>query len=153
MNFYRFLKFLHVASVVLWVGGAFTMTALVSSVTRARDRALMHALIGHVARLAGRVMGPASGLTLLSGLAMLFVVGLSPATFWVQWGLAGILVHFVLGGWFVRRATERLGSLTASADAADGAIRAARRKLVLLNGAYLAVMLSVVAAMTIKPGP
>lgn len=152
MDLHRFLKFLHVAAVILWIGGAFTMAVLVLGVTRTRDRTLMAALIRHVGRYAGAVMGPTSLVTLLSGIGMLIVIGLSPATLWVQWGMVGILVHFVLGGWFIRRTTQRLGALAADPDAGEAAIAALRRRLALLDGAYLAILLSVVGAMTIKPG-
>jgi hypothetical protein len=111
----------------------------------------MASLIRHVGRYAGAVMGPTSILTLLSGVGMLIVIGLSPSTFWVQWGMAGILVHFVLGGWFIRRATARLGTLAATPEASDAAIAAQRRRLALLDGAYLTLLLAVVGAMTVKP--
>jgi hypothetical protein len=83
---------------------------------------------------------------------MLAVLGLRPSeAFWIQWGFAGILAHFVLGAWLIRRATNRLAALAAAPEPDGPGIDAARWRLGLLNALYLSLLLSVVGAMALKP--
>jgi uncharacterized membrane protein len=149
MDVYRVLKVLHVASVTLWLGGAFALSFLILRVARARDRASLTTLLGQ-ARLYGRaVVGPASVLTLLSGIGMLVTLGIPPDALWVRWGFAGILGHFLLGATVLRQASARLTALAAEAPAEvlDGE----RKRFGFLNAAYLLLLLSVVGAMVLKP--
>src|SRR5262245_26991022 len=152
MYAYRLLKFVHLAAVTLWIGGAFSTAALIRRVAREGDRALLAPLLRHVGFYGRAVVGPSSLLTLASGLGMLGVLGLRPPElFWVQWGFAGILGHFVLGAWFIRRATARLATLAMAPEGDAVGIDAARRRLGLLNAIYLGLLLSVVGAMALKP--
>ena len=151
MDVYRWIKFVHLAGVVLWVGGAFSIAVLILRATRARDRTALASLLGH-ARFYGRaIVGPASLFTFLSGRAMLGVLGIPADALWVRFGLAGILGHIVLGAVFIRRETNRLAALAASPAGADRVLPAAQRRLAALNALYFAMLLSVVWAMAAKP--
>ena len=152
MTTYRLLKFLHLASVTLWIGGSFGMAVLIRRVARMRDRAVLASLLRQAGLFGRSVVAPASLVTLASGLGMLAVVGLRPdQALWVQWGFAGILTHFILGGWFIRRAAQRLGSLAVAPESTEAGIQAASRRLGLLNALYLSLLLSVIGAMALKP--
>jgi len=152
MDTYRLLKFLHLAAVTLWIGGAFTTAVLIRRVTQARDRAMLASLLRHTGFYGRAVVGPASLLTLVSGLGMLAVLGLRPHELpWIQWGFAGILGHFVLAAGFIRRATARLAALATAPEEDAGGLDVAMRRLGLLNTMYLGLLLSVVGAMALKP--
>jgi uncharacterized membrane protein SirB2 len=152
MDAYRLLKFLHLAAVTLWVGGAFSSSLLIFRLARASERALLAAALRHVGFYGRAVVGGASLLTLLSGLGMLAVLGLRPdQTPWVQWGFVGIVGHFVLGAFFIRRATQHLANLAMRMDASAASIRTASRRLTVLNALYLSLLLSVVGVMALKP--
>jgi uncharacterized membrane protein len=151
VDIYRLLKFVHIASVTLWLGGAFTLCFVVLRVARADDRALLSSLLRQ-AGLYGRVVVlPASILTLLSGIGMLVRLGISPEFLWVRWGFVGVLGHFLLGSTLIRRSTARLEALAANGPVV--ALVAARRRYGLWSGLYLLLLLSVVGAMALKPGP
>ncbi len=96
------------------------------------------------------VLGPASVLTLASGIGMLSILGIPPDALWVRWGFAGILGHFVLAATVMRRATARLEAL-AAAGAQPEVLDGARKRFALLSAAYLLLLLSVVGAMALKP--
>jgi uncharacterized membrane protein len=149
MDTYRLLKFIHLASVVAWLGGASALSFLILRVTRTGDRPTLVSLLRQAGLYGRAVVGPASVLTLLSGIGMLATLGISPEALWVRWGFIGILGHFLLGATLIRRATNRLGAL--AADGPADAIDAARRRYGLLNAAYLLLLLSVVGAMALKP--
>lgn len=151
MDVYRWIKFVHLAGVALWVGGAFSIAVLLLRATRTRDRTALASLLGHAGFYGRAIVGPASLFTFLSGMSMLGVLGIPADALWVRWGFAGILGHIVLGAVFIRRATNRLAALVASPDGAEQALPAARRRLGALNALYFALLLSVVWAMATKP--
>ena len=151
MDPYRLLKLVHVVSVTLWVGGSFALSVLIWSLARSRDLPFLAATL-RLARVYGRAfVGPASVLTLLTGMGMLWVLGISPEALWVRWGFVGIVGHFLIGTTLLRRANERLRALASSPTVSGDALASARRRLTLVNSAYLALLLSVVGVMTVKP--
>jgi hypothetical protein len=105
---YRLIKFVHLAAVTLWIGGAFSTALLILRVTRAGDRTLMASVIRR--RLRSRDRGSGVRAHAALGLGMLAVLGVPPRSLWVQWGFAGILGHFVLGATLIRRATVELAT-------------------------------------------
>jgi uncharacterized membrane protein len=151
MDVYGWLKFVHLASVVLWVGGAFSIAVLIMRATRVHDRTLLASLLRHAAFYGRAIVGPVSALALISGFAMLGVLGISAEALWVRWGMAGFLGHFVLGAFFIRRATGRLAEAAAAPDSLEPALASARRRLGVLNALYFSLLLSVVWAMATKP--
>jgi hypothetical protein len=60
------------------------------------------------------------------------------------------LVH-VVSVTLLRRANERLRALASSTGVSAETLASARRRLALVNSAYLALLLSVVGVMTVKP--
>jgi putative membrane protein len=150
MNAYGLLKFLHVASVVIWLGGSLMLSYLILRVTKVGDRPTLASLLRHAGLYGRAVVAPASLLTLLTGIGMLATLGIPPDELWVRWGFVGIFGHFVLGATLMRKATRRLQELAAG-DGPDAALQSARRRYGVLNAAYLVLLLSVVAAMALKP--
>jgi uncharacterized membrane protein len=149
VNTYALLKLLHVLSVIAWLGGALNMNLLTWRITRAGDRTALAALQRHAAVIGPAVLGPASLLTLLTGIGMIVAGRLDPEALWIQWGFAGIVVHFLFGPLLLRRAGIRLGQAVATGD--DVRVRAAQRRVGRLNVIYLVLLLSVVGAMVLKP--
>jgi hypothetical protein len=89
-------------------------------------------------------------LVLLSGAAMVGIAKLGFQTFWVAWGFAGILAHFVYGATVMRkRAAEFVPMVTGAVDEARVAL--AGRRLIAGNAIYLLLMASVIVVMVLKP--
>ena len=149
MNTYLILKLVHVLSVIVWVGGALTANVLVWRVARAGDRATLSTLLGSMSIVGRRMTGPASIMTLLTGLGMLTTGSMDPGSLWIQWGFGGIVIHFLFGPILLRKAGMELYASLAGSD--EGRFTAARRRVERLNVAYLAILLSVVAVMVLKP--
>ena len=151
LNAYTVLKFVHVLSVITWIGGVVCLAVLIRRVRTERNRAVLTALLRQATTYGQMVVGPASGLVLLSGLAMVGIGRVGFATFWVLWGYTGITAHFIIGAVFIRKRTMELASLAASDGADDRSLSEAAGKLWNVQLIYLAIMASVVGAMVIKP--
>ena len=149
-NAYNVLKFVHVLSVVTWVGGVTCLAVLIWRVRRERNRAILTTLLRHATTYGQMVAGPASGLVLLSGLGMVGMAGIGFGTFWVLWGFTGIVLHFVFGAVFIRKRMMELTQLAAT-GADDQSLAEAGGKLWTVQLIYLAIMASVVGAMIFKP--
>jgi uncharacterized membrane protein len=149
MNSYAVLKLLHVVAVIVWVGGALTASLLTWRVAKAGDRQTLAKLLDHTGLLGRGLIGPASLLTLITGIAMVATSRLDWGALWIQWGFGGVVVHFLFGPIVLRRAGIELQH--AAADHDESRLVAARRRAGRLNTIYLAILLSVVAVMVIKP--
>ncbi|WP_309665879.1 DUF2269 family protein [Tabrizicola sp.] len=96
MDLYVLLKFAHVASAIVWLGGGFTLVLLAFLFAKRPNPADLLGVIRLVAFLGPRLFLPTSILTLLTGLATTYVGGFGwPA--WVVLGLAGIAVTALVG--------------------------------------------------------
>jgi len=141
---YDLFKFIHVAAVIVWVGGVVTIFVLNARVTRAGEPQAQAALAGQSRAFGQTVMGPAAGVTLVAGIITMLVGGISLATVWILWGLASVAASLLLGATVIRRTTERLAS-------GSGDRRPLQRRLARLNLANLVILFSAVAAMVFKP--
>ena len=150
-NPYNVLKFIHVLSVIAWVGGVACLAVLTWRVSRERNRTILAALLQQATTYGQMVPGPASGLVLLSGLGMVGMAGIGFTTFWVLLGYAGILLHGVIGAVFIRKRTMELARLASTDGADDQSLAEAGGKLWTVQLIYLAIMALVVGAMVLKP--
>lgn len=149
---YTVLKFIHVVSIAIWLGGLITMLTLNRILQRAGDPAAMQALGRQGGVISMRLFMPAVLMTVITGIGMVQAGQLTFRSTWVMWGIAGTIVSFVLGGIFTGAASRKLGrQLASGAISAADAARVQQRILlaVILN---LLVLLSVVWAMVAKPG-
>lgn len=93
---------------------------------------------------------PAAGLALLTGFAIVGV-GQLGFPFWVLWGLTAFFLSMIVGSTLVHRTGAKLTRRLTEGDADDGEIASMQRRLVVLQGADLLLLLSVVWAMVFKP--
>jgi uncharacterized membrane protein len=150
-NAYGILKYVHVLSVILWVGGMAALSLVTWRAARERDAALLASLLKQATSYGQKVVGPASGIALLTGLPMVGMAHIGFGTLWVVWGLVGIVIHFMFGGIVLRRRTMQLAALSGSPTAVDAEVVAAARSLWVAQLIYLAILASVVGAMVLKP--
>ena len=150
MNLYGFLKFLHVLSVVLWIGGVSALWLTTLRLAKAGDYPSVSRLLPVGMAYGQRVVGPASGIVLITGIWMA-IIGKLFSSPWVGIGMIGILIHFILGATFVRRGWMRLGQLVSQPSRDDAALAAAIRRLTTVSWTYLVIMIIVIAAMVMKP--
>ena len=151
VNAYVVLKFLHVLSVIAWIGGVVALTVLTRRIARERNREILSAWLPQATSYGQMVAGPASGVVLLTGAAMVGMAKLGFGTFWVVWGFTGIALHILLGAVLIRKRTTELAQLASAGTGNDAALLAASRKLWVVQLIYVTLMASVVAAMVLKP--
>ena len=150
VNLYGFLKFLHVISVVLWIGGVTALWITTLRVARAGDYPTVTRLLPVGMAYGQRVVGPASGIVLITGVWMA-IIGHLFSTLWVGIGMTGILLHFILGATLVRRTWMRLGQLVNEPARDQAALSATIGRATTVSWVYLLIMIVVIAAMVMKP--
>ncbi|TPI45678.1 DUF2269 family protein [Mesorhizobium sp. B2-9-1] len=149
MDWYSIVKFLHVVSAVLWVGGGFVLFLLGVLAERAgkiEDKLLAIRASG---QLGGRFFAPMSMLTLVFGLVMCGLwVGF--ADLWIVIGLVGYATTFSIGMLIFKPTGERMGTMIAEQGVTPAALAIGQR---MMNWARLdyAVMLVIIADMVLKP--
>ena len=150
MNWYGILKVLHVLSAVVWIGGGAALATIIVRLARSADRATLGAVLPQVARFMQTMAGPASGIVLLSGIAMVIVGHVGFRTLWVSLGFGGIVIHGLFGGLVMRKRMEALGAAVSASSGDDGLAHAGAR---FQNAfvVYLLIMASIVAVMVLKP--
>jgi len=151
VNWYTFLKFIHVVSVVIWIGGITALAVTVWRVAKERNRVVLTALLRHGSTYGQRVVGAAAGFTLLTGLALVGIGHIGFGTFWVWFGYGGVLVHGIVGGFLMSKRAAEVLQLASAPSGDDVALIAAARRLWNTQLVYLVLFAMVIAAMVIKP--
>jgi uncharacterized membrane protein len=151
MNAYGFLKFLHILSVIVWVGGVAALSLVAWRLKGERNREALAALVSQASLYGQRVAGPASFIVLLTGPMMVGMAHIGFGTFWVLWGFAGLTAHFWIGATALRTRSKTLLQLASTGAGDEPALLLASRRLWSVQLVYLAIMVAVVAAMILKP--
>jgi len=149
MNWYGVLKVAHVLSAIVWIGGGAAFSILMARLLRAGDRATLAPVLPQLTRTMQAIGGPAAGLVLLTGIAMVVVGRLTFRSLWIGLGFGGIIVLGAFGGLVMSKRLATLEQAVASGDDAALALAGsrARRASILL----LAIMSSIVVVMILKP--
>jgi uncharacterized membrane protein len=150
-SMFTLFKFLHVAAVIVWIGGVCTLTLLNLRLTGEQDRRVLAALQRQTNFFGRAVIAPAAGLTLIAGIVTTISIGFDFGALWITWGFTAILVSMVLGATLIRTTNNRIGALVTAGDANGAPLRAAQGRLGLLNLINLLLLLSAVGAMVFKP--
>jgi uncharacterized membrane protein len=149
MAWYAVLKVVHILSAIVWIGGTTAFAILVARLVRAKDRATLASMLPQVTRYMRTMAGPASGLVLLSGIAMVLVGRLGFGSLWISLGFLGFLLHGLFGGLVVQRRIVALVDAVAAKD--DGSMILAGSRVRQANVIYFLIMASVIAVMVLKP--
>jgi uncharacterized membrane protein len=149
MDWYSIVKFLHVATAILWVGGGFVLFLLGVLAQRAgNDEEKLQAMRA-TGQLGGRFFAPMSMLTLVFGLIMCGLwVGFSDL--WIVIGLVGYATTFSIGMLIFKPTGERMGAMIARDGVTPAVLEIGERMMRAARLDY-AVMLVIVADMVLKP--
>lgn len=151
MSWYGVLKVLHVLAAVVWIGGGAMFAMVTSRLLKNRDRTALGTVIPQMARQLGAAGGPASGIVLLTGIAMVLVGHIGFGALWVRLGFGGIVLHALFGALVMRKRTTSLIEAVASPANDDSEVARAGARLRSGMFTYLALMVAVVAIMVLKP--
>jgi uncharacterized membrane protein len=147
---YLLLKFVHVAAVVVWVGGMVAGMFFNARLALEREPALMQAF-GRQAQIYGmRVMMPSAIVTLITGIGMLGVTA-TGVSLWTTWGLLAVFVSIFLGAAVGRPAGKKLAELSRTGAPDPAVIGRLRRRLSWTANLNVLVLFSTVAVMVFKP--
>jgi uncharacterized membrane protein len=143
--------FLHQLSAIVWLGGLLAVNVLQVRLGSRQDQAAQESLLRQTDLYGRAVIAPAAAVTLLTGLVLVVQEDFAFSDLWVAWGLIGLLVSLALGATLIRVTNAELRRL-----AADPALRqpqwlAQQRRVAILFGINLLLLLSVVWEMVFKP--
>ena len=149
-TFYLVLRFVHIASAMVWVGGVIAVAVLNARVARAGEASAAPAVARAGTFFGVAVMMPAALLTLLAGFALL---GVRKQGFelWTVWGLAGVFGSVLLGATVLRRAGQELAALSSQAAPDASRMAVLRRRLARWGLINIVLLVSTVWAMVFKP--
>lgn len=149
LNPYMWLRFIHVASIAGWLGG-FVAIGVMSALAGARAEPQdVRVFVAQVRTLGERLVGPSSGLAILSGLIAMFV-GHVPLETWNVWGMIAVVVFVAVGVATMRPALKRIEA-SAAAGAGPNELRALLRRHRWLLALNTLILLSALWAMVFKP--
>jgi uncharacterized membrane protein len=151
MTAYNLLKFIHVAAVVIWVGGALALAILNARLGRAGDRHALAAAARETVFFGRVVIGPAIGVVLFAGIAMVAVGHVPPRSAWIIWGLLAIVAFVLIGAVFTGRTGVELGRLAAVEPPDLPRIATLQRRLGMLTVLNFLILFSTIWAMVFKP--
>jgi uncharacterized membrane protein len=149
MDWYSIVKFCHIVSAVVWVGGGFALMLLALRGERANDIEAMLLAMRATGELGNRLFAPMSMLTFASGFAMCwFWVGFSDL--WIVIGLAGYFTTFTVGMTVFKPTADRMAGMIAADGVTPQVLGLGQRVLRFARLDY-SVMLVIVADMVLKP--
>jgi uncharacterized membrane protein len=150
MDWYALFKFLHVASAVIWIGGAFIMIMLGVKAERSKSDTELVGVVRQVAWAGERIYVPASISTLVFGLIVAWL-GALWSDLWVILGLVGVAITIGMG---ILVLTPRAKKVEAgyAAGGVTPAVVAISREILTLAKFDAVLLFTVVADMVLKPG-
>ncbi|MFN8443804.1 MAG: DUF2269 family protein [Caldilineaceae bacterium] len=148
---YGLLKFLHILSVIVWVGGNATLSIVGARFARNGDPNALQVYAAQSRFYGTVVVGSAAFVTLVAGIAMVAVSGMGFEMLWLQWGFWAILISLALGGTLIRSTANKIQRALTSDVSLKPRLPALQWRLTTLNAVNLLLLFSAVAAMVLKP--
>lgn len=149
MDWYALAKFFHIVAAIVWLGGGLAVTLLAIRADRANDDADLIKAILNVVYLTPRMIVPASILTLVFGLIMIWL-GQSFSDLWIILGLVGFGASLVVGMGFLRPMSERVAETVAREGVGPAAVGQGRHLLQHVKF-DMVLLYTIVADMVLKP--
>lgn len=150
---FKTLKFIHVMSAIVWVGGGIFVQIYATKLNRAGDPQQLTRFAHDVASLGNKVFAPASGLVTLMGITMVIY---SPAIYfsetWIIIGLAGAIATFITGMFFIGPAAEKLAKTVEAEGMGSPTVQASIKRIFTISRIDQIVLILVVLNMVFKPG-
>jgi len=152
VTLYNLLKTGHILAVVTWVGGGIMMQFLATRARRAGP-AKLYDFAQDAAWTGRRVFAPASGVTLVFGIALALVQpykwGFTPL--WIKLGLVGFLLTAINGAAVLGRLSRKMATLGAEKGPDDPGVHESARKLLMAMNIDLVIVVLVIVDMVFKP--
>jgi uncharacterized membrane protein len=152
VSLYGVLLFVHVSSAAVWFGGSVMFQVLAGRAARSDDPGRISSLLREAEFLGKRYFGPATGVTFLAGLWLVFEGGWGFGRVFVLGGLAGVVLSTVLGFTLIEPVAKKVtAALTRNAIITDE-ISSGLKRIRNVSWIDLFILLTVLFLMTVKPG-
>jgi len=154
VNTYNSLKFVHVLSAVVWVGGACTLQTFAIRINGTGDGARMATFAKDAEYVGNRIFLPSSIILLVSGI---FTIRESSGIWsydqtWVQIGLAMIVVSIAIGAGFLGPEAGRVARAIDAGGVDSPEAKERINRIFLVSRFELVLLLLVIFDMVVKPG-
>ncbi len=147
---YLLLKWLHILSAIVAVGANVTYGIWLVRASRQPD-ALPFTLLG-IKLIDDRLANPAYGLLLVTGLLMVFTVGMPLTTPWLLTALVLFVLVGLVGALGYTPTLRRQIQLLDSEGVHSPGYQAAARQGIILGGVLVVLVIVIVYLMVVKPG-
>lgn len=151
MDLYEILLFVHITSVVVWVGGSIALEVVGGRFAAANDAVASAAYGQHTADLGTKLFMPASIAVLVSGIWMVADAGIPWEEPFVVYGIVAIVVTTVIGAAFLGPQTAKLEALVQEKGPAAPEVGVATKRFLTITRINTLVLLSAIFVMTVKP--
>lgn len=148
---YFWLKSVHVIAAVMWVGGAVMLTLLGIMTIGLRDPVRLSQFARQVAFLGGRYFPPLSLMVVGFGFAMVANGNLSYSLTWLQIGIVGWAVSFVVGAGYLGPHAKKLAKLMETQPPESPEVQGLIHRILTVARFDGALLLFVVFDMVAKP--
>jgi uncharacterized membrane protein len=150
-NWYSIFKWIHVSVAVFWVGGGLLLTVLGLRAERSTDPREIVTLAQQAAFTGEKIFAPGGLVVLLMGIGMVVHNNLGWGHFWIIAGLIGYAATFVTGVGVLSPLAKRIEHSAGTNGAEHPETIALIQRILLIARVDVAVLLIVVADMTLKP--
>jgi uncharacterized membrane protein len=148
---YNVYKLIHVFAAVVWVGGGTVLTILALLYERSNDPVEIAGYAKKAELVGMRMFMPTSLVVLVFGLLLMHEGSLDYGQFWTSAALVGWALTFSTGLFLIRPRAARLATLVPERGVSDPEVQALMKRIMAISRFDAAVMLLVVADMTVKP--
>jgi uncharacterized membrane protein len=153
MTGFELLKFLHVVSVIAWVGGAIGLFVIQARMRAAGDMPGLMS-VGRQMETMGKIYyGPLSVLTLVTGILMISTTdGLSYSAPWVVIGLIAIVATLVIGLGVISPTGAKLLEESSKPEPDRAVMAGHANRIRVLSVINISILIVAVWAMVVRPG-
>jgi uncharacterized membrane protein len=150
INWYMWLKALHVLAVTVWVGAAITVFGVNRHFGPRRDPKLSAPLAMISDFVGSKLIAPAGGIALLSGIGTALVGHVGMPT-WIWWGIASAVIVLAGGGTLLRLGFKRLANELQQPQPSMPEVARLSGRLRIYSIIAILILVSAVIAMVLKP--
>lgn len=151
MTFPEVLKFLHVMSVIVWVGGGVMLQILLYRANRLGVETV--SVFGQAAEwTSNRVFMPASFTALGTGIWLVLATSYSFADLWITLGFVGFALSALIGMAILGPTSKKMAKASEERGPHDPVVRHLARRIDLAGRVDLVILVAVVGDMIVKPG-
>jgi uncharacterized membrane protein len=152
VKLYQILLFVHVSAAAVWFGGGVMFHVIAERATRSNDTRRISSLLGDADFLGKRYFGPASVVTLIAGVWLVFEGGWGFDHIFILGGLTGVALSTVLGFGFIEPASKRVTASLAGNATITNEVKSGLDRIRNISRIDLVVLVAVLFLMTAKPG-